>query len=257
MSLVYVRGLRKSYHHSIMERMAGERAYSVLKGIDLQIEKEDFIGIMGRSGCGKTTLLKIIGTIDQPTKGKIYYGDTDVRRLQADNLSELRRNKIGFVFQDFMLMDNLSVEENIMLPLVLNQVKYRDMKVVVDRNAHLLELSNLLKKYPYELSGGEKQRVAIARAMSNNPDIILADEPTGNLDISSALNIMDCFTRINQDDHKAVVMVTHDPLVASYCHKIFFLADGVIRDICERSDDQSQNAFYEQIVKLAADTACG
>ena len=178
------------------------------------------------------------------------YGDTDVRSLRADNLSELRRNKIGFVFRDFNLMDNLSVEENIMLPMVLNQVKYRDMKAVVERNARLLELSRLLKKYPYELSGGEKQRVAIARAMSNNPDLILADEPTGNLDMTSALGIMDCFTRINRDNHKAVVMVTHDPLVASYCRKIFFLADGVIRDTCERSDDQGQNAFYEQIMKF-------
>lgn len=248
MSLVKVCGLQKSYHHSIMERIAGERECAVLKGIDLQIEKEDFIGIMGRSGCGKTTLLKIIGTMDQPTKGKIYYGGTNVRSFHAEELAALRRNQIGFVFQDFQLMDNLSVEENIMLPLVLNQMKYRDMRAVVDRNAYILELSKLLKKYPYELSGGEKQRVAIARAMANNPDIILADEPTGNLDMSSARNIMDCFMRIHREHHKAIVLVTHDPLVASCCRKLLFLADGVIQDICARGDEQSQEDFYEQIV---------
>ncbi len=186
MSLVSVHGLRKSYHHSIVERVAGEREYPVLKGIDFEIEAGDFVGIMGRSGCGKTTLLKIMGTLDQPTKGKICYGDTDVRRLRAEELALLRRNRIGFVFQDYQLMDKLTVEENIMLPMVLDQMRYRDMKAVVDENAHLLGLSAHLKKYPYELSGGEKQRVAIARAIANDPDIIFADEPTGNLDLPSA-----------------------------------------------------------------------
>lgn len=235
MSLVSICGLRKSYNHSIVNKAVGDREYPVLKGIDFEVEKEDFIGIMGRSGCGKTTLLKIIGTIDRPTEGSVYIGGVNVHRLQADKLAELRRNKLGFVFQDFNLMDNLSVEENIMLPMVLNKTKYRDMRAVVDKNAGLLEISGLLKKYPYELSGGEKQRTAIARALSNNPDIILADEPTGNLDRTSALNIMDCFAKINRENHKAVVMVTHDPLIASYCKKILFLADGVVRDICERS----------------------
>lgn len=247
MSLVSVHGLRKSYHHSIVERVAGEREYPVLKGIDLQIEAGDFVGIMGRSGCGKTTLLKIMGTLDQPTKGKVYYGDTDVRRLKAEELALLRRNRIGFVFQDYQLMDKLTVEENIMLPMVLDQMRYRDMKAVVDENAHLLGLSAHLKKYPYELSGGEKQRVAIARAIANDPDIIFADEPTGNLDLPSARTIMDCFAEINQDRHKAIVMVTHDPLVAGCCRKIFFLADGVVSAISERGVGQSQADFTEGI----------
>lgn len=175
MSLVNICGLRKSYNHSIVNKVAGDREYPVLRGIDFHVEKGDFIGIMGHSGCGKTTLLKIMGTIDKPTKGKVFYEDVDVRRLSSDQLAELRKNRIGFVFQDFNLMDNLSVEENIMIPMVLNKTKYRDMRAVVDRNADLLEISGLLKKYPYELSGGEKQRVAIARALSNEPDIILAD----------------------------------------------------------------------------------
>ncbi len=245
MSLVRICGVRKSYNHSIVRRVAGDREYPVLKGIDFKVEREDFIGIMGRSGCGKTTLLKMIGTMDRPTKGSIFYEDTDVRRLKTEELAALRRNKIGFVFQEFNLMENLSVEENIMLPMVLNRRGYRDMRAVVDTNAGLLEISGLLKKYPYELSGGEKQRVAIARALSNNPDIILADEPTGNLDMPSALNIMDCFTRINRENHKAVVVVTHDPLIASYCGKVLFLGEGVIQEVYESSGNR--NRFYEQI----------
>lgn len=189
MSLINICGLQKSYNHSIVNKVAGDREYPVLRGIDFNVEKGDFISIMGHSGCGKTTLLKIMGTIDKPTKGKVFYEDVDVRRLGTDQLAELRKNRIGFVFQDFNLMDNLSVEENIMIPMVLNKAKYRDMRAVVDRNAELLELLSLLKKYPYELSSGEKQRVAIARALPNEPDIILADEPTGNLDTVLAKKI--------------------------------------------------------------------
>ena len=241
MSLVNICGLQKSYNHSIMNKAAGDREYPVLRGIDFNVEKGDFISIMGHSGCGKTTLLKIMGTIDRPTKGKVFYEDVDVRRLSTDQLAELRKNRIGFVFQDFNLMDNLSVEENIMIPMVLNKAKYRDMRAVVDRNAGPLEISGLLKKYPYELSGGEKQRVAIARALSNEPDIILADEPTGNLDTVSAKKIMDYFTEINGRKKKAVVVVTHDPVVASYARRILFIKDGKIMKQMENHSEQQEN----------------
>lgn len=241
MSLVNICGLRKSYNHSIVNKVAGDREYPVLRGIDFNVEKGDFIGIMGHSGCGKTTLLKIMGTIDKPTKGKVFYEDVDVRRLSTDQLAELRKNRIGFVFQDFNLMDNLSVEENIMIPMVLNKTKYRDMRAVVDRNADLLEISGLLKKYPYELSGGEKQRVAIARALSNEPDIILADEPTGNLDTVSAKKIMDYFAEINGGKKKAVVVVTHDPVVASYARRILFIKDGKIMKQMENHSKQQES----------------
>lgn len=241
MSLVNICGLRKSYNHSIVNKVAGDREYPVLRGIDFNVEKGDFISIMGHSGCGKTTLLKIMGTIDKPTKGKVFYEDVDVRRLSTDQLAELRKNRIGFVFQDFNLMDNLSVEENIMIPMVLNKAKYRDMRAVVDRNSDLLEISGLLKKYPYELSGGEKQRAAIARALSNEPDIILADEPTGNLDTVSAKKIMDYFTEINGRKRKAVVVVTHDPVVASYARRILFIKDGKIMKQMENHSKQQEN----------------
>lgn len=246
MCIVKASGIIKSYNHGIANRISGEKEYPVLKGIDLDIEDEDFVGIMGRSGCGKTTLLKILGTIDKPTKGKIHYGDKDIRKLKADYLAELRRNSIGFVFQDFNLMDNLSAEENIMLPLVLNKMPYKKAKGIVEENACNLGIEYLLKKNIYELSGGEKQRVAIARALSNNPEIIFADEPTGNLDLASALNIMQCLMKINSERHKAVVLVTHDPHIASYCNKIYFLDEGRIGWSCVKSGNQDD--FYDEIM---------
>ena len=247
MYIVKADGIIKSYNHGIANKISGEKEYKVLKGIDLNIENEDFIGIMGRSGCGKTTLLKILGTIDKPTRGKVYYGDKNIRKLNADYLAELRRNSIGFVFQDFNLMNNLSVEENIMLPLVLNKMPYKNAKGVVEANTHNLGIEYLLKKNIYELSGGEKQRVAIARALSNDPKIIFADEPTGNLDLASALNIMQCFMRINSERHKAVVLVTHDPHIASYCKKIYFLDEGRIGWSCVKSGNQGD--FYDEIIQ--------
>lgn len=156
MYIVKADGIIKSYNHGIANKISGEKEYKVLKGIDLNIENEDFIGIMGRSGCGKTTLLKILGTIDKPTRGKVYYGDKNIQKLNSDYLAELRRNSIGFVFQDFNLMNNLSVEENIMLPLVLNKMPYKNAKGVVEANTHNLGIEYLLKKNIYELSGGEK-----------------------------------------------------------------------------------------------------
>ena len=247
MYIVKADGIIKSYNHGITDKISGEKEYKVLKGIDLNIENEDFIGIMGRSGCGKSTLLKILGTIDKPTRGKVYYGDKNIRKLNADYLAELRRNSIGFVFQDFNLMDNLSAEENIMLPLVLNEVSYKKAKGIVKENACNLGIEYLLNKNIYELSGGEKQRVAIARALSNDPEIIFADEPTGNLDLASALNIMQCFMKINSERHKAVVLVTHDPHIASYCNKIYFLDEGRIGWSCVKSGNQDD--FYDEIIQ--------
>ena len=210
MSLVNICGLRKSYNHSIVNKVAGDREYPVLRGIDFNVEKGDFISIMGHSGCGKTTLLKIMGTIDRPTKGKVFYEDVDVQRLSTDQLAELRKNRIGFVFQDFNLMDNLSVEENIMIPMVLNKAKYRDMRAVVDRNAGLLEISGLLKKYPYELSGGMCQRVMIAMALSCNPKLLIADEPTTALDVTIQAQILTLMNQLKEKTGTSIMLITHD-----------------------------------------------
>ena len=161
---------------------AEDGVVKVLKGLDFQIEENEFVGIMGKSGCGKTTLLKLLGLIDRPTKGELYFKDRKVNELWMDELADIRRREIGFVFQDFYLMDSLTVEENIMLPMILDKAEEEKCFACARKHAEHFRIDHLTKKYPYELSGGERQRVAICRALINEPDLILADEPTGNLD---------------------------------------------------------------------------
>ena len=206
---------------------------------------------MGKSGCGKTTLLKVLGMIDKQTDGVVRFMDKDTSKLYGDELADIRREQIGFVFQDFYLMDSLSVEENIMLPMILGQEKVDVMTKAARKYAEQFQISHLLKKNPYELSGGEKQRVAICRALINDPDLILADEPTGNLDSKSGQIVIDALVRINQEFGKTIVMVTHDPQMASYCSRIILLKDGVILDNLNHGD--GQEAFYQEIIGRMAD----
>ena len=194
------------------------------------------MGIMGKSGCGKTTLLKVLGMIDKQTDGVVRFMEKDTSKLYGDELADIRREQIGFVFQDFYLMDSLSVEENIMLPMILGQEKVDVMTKAARKYAEQFQISHLLKKNPYELSGGEKQRVAICRALINDPELILADEPTGNLDSKSGQIVIDALVRINQEFGKTIVMVTHDPQMASYCSRIILLKDGVILDNLNHED---------------------
>ena len=219
---------------------------NVLKGISFQVAEGEFVGIMGKSGCGKTTLLKTLGMIDKPTDGTIKFMGEDTSELYGDKLADIRNSKIGFIFQDFYLMDSLSVEENIMLPMIISKQNINKMIAEAKKYAEQFQIEYLLKKNSYELSGGEKQRVAICRALINNPDLILADEPTGNLDSKSGKIVIDALNKISSEYKKTIVMVTHDPQMASYCSRLILLKDGVILEDLKNSG--TQDAFYQEIL---------
>lgn len=223
-----------------------KRVIEVLKGLDFAVQKQEFVGIMGRSGCGKSTLLRVLGMIDRPTGGKLYFEGEDTDDLWKDEFADIRRRKIGFVFQDFYLMDSLTVRENIMLPKILDKASADECIAVSEKYADTLGITSLMEKKPYELSGGEKQRVAICRALANEPELLLADEPTGNLDSKSGDIVIDIMTKINRELGKTIVMVTHDPKMASYCSRLLLLRDGVIQDDIESSGNQED--FYRQIL---------
>lgn len=199
----------------------------VLRNIDLTINQGDYIAISGKSGAGKTTLLKITGLLDMPSDGKVLVDGKVAENLWKDEMADLRRKQLGFVFQDFRLLENITVYENIILPGIINKIGETQTK---KRTKELLECldipQNLLKKYPSEISGGEKQRVSIARALFNEPDLILADEPTGNLDDESSKNIENIFERLNKDDGKSILLVTHDMNFSSRAAKQFSLSGG-------------------------------
>lgn len=251
MKVIEVENLVRNYKKSPSKKKESDEDIKVLKGLNFAVEEHDFVGIMGKSGCGKTTLLKVLGMIDYPTDGKLFFKEEDTEELYGDRLADIRRNEIGFVFQDFYLMDSLSVRENIMLPMILNQEKTELMLTTSQKYAEQFDIAHLLDKNPYELSGGEKQRVAICRALINDPDLILADEPTGNLDSKSGKIVIDSMERINQEFGKTIIMVTHDPQIASYCKRIILLKDGTILDTLKKG--QSQDEFYKEIIERMAD----
>lgn len=224
-----------------------EITYQVLKGITFTVKPGDFIGIMGSSGCGKTTLLKTLGMINMPDGGEILYKGEPVTQFCGDKLAKVRREEIAFIFQDFYLMDSLTVEENIMLPLTLNEEDAEYSRKVAKKVAFQFGIGKFLGKKPYELSGGEKQRTAICRAMAANPELILADEPTGNLDSNSSRLVIQSLAHINKKMKKTILLVTHDPKVASYCDKIILLKDGKIMDVLKRKEEQKE--FYRRILR--------
>ena len=235
-----------------MEVISGEKIvksygkFKVLKGINLNVQDGEFVGIMGKSGSGKTTLLKILGLIESVTDGALLYKKDEISKLSDKELARIRREELGFVFQEFYLMDSLSIEENIMLPMLIGKKKIQGIRKLVSEYAEQFQISHLLNKNPYELSGGEKQRVAICRALINNPDLILADEPTGNLDSKSGKIVIDALNKISLKYHKTIVMVTHDPQMASYCNRIILLKDGkILEEIKKR---KSREEFYQIIV---------
>lgn len=227
-----------------MTRAYGE--VEVLKGLDFTIEEGEFVVVMGKSGCGKTTLLKILGLVDDPTSGKYLFKGVNVNTLWGDKLASARRNDVGFVFQDYYLMGSLSVRENIMLPMLFAKERLDKVMEAVEAQVEYFEIKEFLDKLPGELSGGQRQRVAICRALVNGPDLILADEPTGNLDSKSGQAVIDALCKINEEQKKTVVMVTHDPKMASYGRRVMFMKDGVILDEIKKNGDRE--AFYRIIV---------
>ena len=244
-NILEVKNLVRSYNTATFRD--SKNNVNVLKGISFQVAEGEFVGIMGKSGCGKTTLLKTLGMIDKPTDGTIKFMGEDTSELYGDKLADIRNSKIGFIFQDFYLMDSLSVEENIMLPMIISKQNINKMIAEAKKYAEQFQIEHLLKKNPYELSGGEKQRVAICRALINNPQIILADEPTGNLDSNSSEVVMRTLESINGEMGKTILLVTHDPMIASFCKRIIFLKDGQVIENLKRADNKEM--FYQEILK--------
>ena len=220
----------------------------VLRGINFCIEEGERIAIMGNSGCGKTTLLKMLGLIEDPTLGYVYYKGEKSKNLSRDEISEIRLNDIGFVFQDFRLLDSLTIQENIMLPMIINK---EEEDIMLDRCNYYAEkvgIKHLLNKKPSNISGGEKQRTAICRALINNPSVIYADEPTGSLDSKTGKTIIDILVNTNIELKKTLIMVTHDPLIASHCSRVIWLKDGLL--VHEIRESKKEKLYGEIIEKM-------
>lgn len=231
----------------------GSNVTKAVDRVSFEVKKGEFIGVMGASGSGKTTLLNVLATIDQVTAGHIYYGDTDITELSEDALSEFRKKNLGFVFQEYNLLDTLTIEENIILALTLQNKRRSEMKKECDQILELLNIKDIREKFPYQVSGGQKQRCACARAMVNYPKLLLADEPTGALDSRSAQILLETFTRLNQTMQATILMVTHDAFSASYCGRILFLKDGKIFHELVRGE-KSRKVFLQEILDVLSFT---
>lgn len=225
----------------------GQKQYQALKGISFSVNKGEFVGIMGASGSGKTTLLNILSTMDKPTSGQVIINQQDITTLTKNKMADFRGKEIGFIFQDFNLLENLTNRENIALPLALQNVKARIINDKVEAIASKLGITTILDKYPAEISGGQKQRVASARALVHNPAILYGDEPTGALDSKSATELLTTMSKLNKEDQVSILMVTHDPYSASYADRILFIQDGKIGNELTKGE-QSRENFYQEII---------
>ncbi|HIY93328.1 ABC transporter ATP-binding protein [Companilactobacillus sp. HBUAS56275] len=226
---------------------AGEKQFKALSDVNFEVKPGEFVGIMGASGSGKTTLLNILSTLDTPTSGQVEIAGEDITKLNNNQMADFRSNKIGFIFQDFNLLENLTAYENIALPLALQNTATKKIKPAVQSIAEKLGLTDILNHYPTELSGGQKQRVAAARALVHEPSIVFGDEPTGALDSKSARALLDTLTKINREDNVSILLVTHDPFSASFCDRILFIKDGEIGQELKK-EENSRAEFYQEIL---------
>lgn len=234
-----------------IEKYYGSRS-SLTKAIDnlsFEVDKGEFVAIMGASGSGKTTLLNVISTIDRVTSGHIYVGGEDITKLKGNQLNKFRREELGFIFQDFNLLDTLTAYENIALALSIQNANASEIEEKIKKVADELDIKDILNKYPYQMSGGQKQRVASARAIITNPKLILADEPTGALDSKSTKMLLEKFNHLNEELSATILMVTHDAFTASYAQRVVFIKDGKIFKEIHKGND-SRKEFFDKIIDV-------
>ncbi|AZN39040.1 ABC transporter ATP-binding protein [Paenibacillus albus] len=241
--MIQVENLTKVYRS-----FKGAKEVKALDQISFTAAPGEFIGIMGPSGSGKTTLLNVLSGVDHPTSGEVIIAGNAMDKLKRDAMALFRRRKIGYVFQDFNLLDSLTLKENIALPLILDRIAPKEIEQRVDELMAFFGIADLANKYPYHVSGGQKQRAAAARAIVTNPAVCFADEPTGNLDSKSATDIMGMLTQMNEERASTILMVTHDPFAASYCKRIIFIKDGQINLQIQSSGDRK--AFFDKILEI-------
>ncbi len=243
MGLLKVENLNKVYGTK-----RSSKKYRALNQINFQVSSGEFLGVMGPSGSGKTTLLNILGSLDVPTSGRVFLAGQDITGLRKRQLAKYRIENIGFIFQDYNLLETMTLRENIILPLALHGGKVKTMEARLQKLGADLDILGLLDKYPYEVSGGEQQRAAACRALITNPKIILADEPTGNLDSRTSRSLLELLVQINQAYKTTILMVTHDVFAASYCQRIIFIRDGEIYNQLYAGDDKQQ--FFDRIISV-------
>src|SRR5699024_1865200 len=224
----------------------GQVAYKALSSIDLEIDKGEFVAIMGPSGSGKTTLLNMIATIDEPTSGEILIEGNNPHQLNKNKLAKFRRRELGFVFQEFNLLHTLTIEENSVLPLTLDGTRVKEMKKKAADVAEKLGITEIMDKRIYEISGGQAQRAATARALIHQPKLLLADEPTGNLDSKASKDVMEMFGTLNKEEQATMMLVTHDPQAASYADRVVFIRDGTFYSEIHRGE--SRKTFFQRII---------
>lgn len=235
----------------IIEKYYGSKSNltRAINGISFHVDKGEFVAIMGASGSGKTTLLNCISTIDRVTSGHIYLENTDITTLKGKELNKFRREKLGFIFQDFNLLDTLTAYENIALALSIQKFPASEIDKAVNTVAEQLEITSVLRKYPYQISGGQKQRVASARAIVTSPKLVLADEPTGALDSKASKLLLERFNYLNRENEATVMMVTHDSFTASYASRVIFIKDGQIFNEISRGDN-TRKQFFDRIIDI-------